>query len=98
MTYEQREAQKKTATKLLSEATHMEGRAHAMFLRIEAHYHRNTKAPSLAIYASHWLWASQRDIPADALQLLLGWFPFPRRPKIQMGYSDSDSYGKPSYA
>ena len=97
MNYREREEHKEAARKLLSAASTAEQRASAVFMLIEAYFHRNGAAPSLEVYASHWLWATPHSIPADALHLLLQRFPFPRHPKIQPGYSDWGSYGQPGY-
>ncbi len=97
MSYGDREEHKDLARKLLSEATSAEGRARAVFMLIQAYFHRNTDAPSFEAYASHWLLAAQGAIPGDALRLLLRRFPFPKRPSIQSGYTDWGSYGRPGY-
>jgi len=61
---------------------------------IEAHYHRNPKAPSLEIYASHWLWARTGKIDEKVMNLLISQYPLPTKPKIEHGYTDWNGYGK----
>jgi hypothetical protein len=72
-------------------------RARGLFEIIESHFYMNSKAPSLATYASHWLWANQGRYDRRVVDLLVARYPLPSRPRIQRGYSDWDSYGKPNY-
>lgn len=64
---------------------------------IEAHHDRNPDAPAFNLYASHWLWAAQGQYDKEGLDLLIARFSLPSRPRIQCGYSDWNSYGKPEY-
>jgi len=64
---------------------------------IEAHHDRNPDAPTFNLYASHWLWAAQGQYEKEVLDLLIAQFPLPSHPRIQHGYSDWNSYGKPEY-
>jgi hypothetical protein len=72
-------------------------RARGLFTIIESHFYRNSKAPSLATYASHWLLANQGRYDSEIVDLLVARYPLPSRPRIQRGYSDWDSHGKPEY-
>jgi len=73
-------------------------RARGVFAVIESHFYRNSKAQSLAAYASHWLWANHHRYDKQVMVLLIEQFPLPGHPRIQRGYSDWDSYGNPLYA
>jgi hypothetical protein len=72
-------------------------RARGLFTVIESNFYENSKAPSVATYASHWLWANQGRYDSKVVDLLIARYPLPSRPRIQRGYSDWDSYGKPEY-
>lgn len=97
MNFAEREAQKDAARKLLSAATNTGQQAEAIELLAEAYYYRNTDAPSRATYIAHFLAASGRNFPAEAVRLLQRRFRAPRRLKIQPGYSDWNSFGRPEY-
>lgn len=97
MNHTDREEQKEMARRILSEAMTTAQRAYAVRLLIEAYYYRNTDSPSFETYAAHFLYANAQDFPADAVRVLESNFGRPRRPKIQPGYSDWNSYGQPGY-
>ena len=92
MNYTDREQQKEMARRMLSEATTTAQRAYALRLLIEAYYYRNTDSPSFETYAAHFLWANSKEFPEDAVRILQSSFGQPRRPRIQPGYSDWNSY------
>lgn len=58
MDYAERESHKSAGWELYRSGSTVEVRARGLMMIIEAHYFRNPEAPSLAEYASHWLWAS----------------------------------------
>lgn len=97
MDYEEREQQKAKGWSLYESGGTPAERARGLFMVIEAHFLRNSEAPSLATYASHWLWASQGDFDREVMNVLIARHPLPSRPRIQRGYSDWDSYGDPNY-
>jgi hypothetical protein len=97
MNYKEREQYKKEGWELYHHGDSVAERARGLFMIIEAHFYRNPKAPSLETYASHWLWANQGDFAPELMDLLIARYPPPRRPRIQPGYSDWDSYGNPNY-
>jgi hypothetical protein len=95
--YEGREKEKAKGWALYNNNGTPEERAKGLMMVIQAHFFRNPKAPSLAVYASHWLWASQGDHDSEVMNLLISRYPLPSVPRIQRGYSDWDSYGDPLY-
>jgi len=97
MEYEEREGQKRAGWNLYEHGKTAADRARGLSRIIEAHFHRNPKAPSLSTYASHWLWANQVRYDPEVMDLLVAKYPLPSHPRIQPGYSDWDSYGDPNY-
>jgi len=97
MDYAEREYQKDMGRELYKSGATPEVRARGLMMVIEANYYRNPEAPSLAEYASHWLWASSGEFDREVMDLLVTKYPPPEHPRIKHGYSDWDSYGNPSY-
>ena len=97
LNYEKLEEQKAKGWNLYHESKQPSERADGLFMVMEAHYLRNPKAPSLVVYASHWLWASQDQYDKEVLNILIARYPLPRIPQIQPGYSDWGSYGGSCY-
>ena len=97
MNYAEREELKDEARQMLETATTAAQKAHAVELAAEAYYHRNTDAPSREVYIAHFLTANASDYPPEAVRLLQQRFPAPGKLRIQPGYSDWNSFGKPGY-
>jgi hypothetical protein len=97
MNMEEREEHKRAGRELYEKGASPAERAKGLFMIIEAHFARNEDAPSLEVYASHWLWAQKGRHDKKVLDLLITRYPLPKRPRIQSGYSDWDSYGKSNY-
>jgi hypothetical protein len=93
----EREQFKKDAWRLYHNGKTISEKARGLMMIIEAHHDRNSDAPDLDLYASHWLWAARGDYDKDVLEMLIAQFPLPSRPRIQRGYSDWNSYGRPEY-
>jgi hypothetical protein len=97
MGFAERELQKSMGLELYLSGSTPEERAKGLMMVIEAHYFRNPAAPSLAEYASHWLWASEGQYDRDVMGQLIANYPSPEHPRIQRGYSDWDSFGNLAY-
>jgi len=97
MDYPERERQKETGWELYSLGETAEIKARGLMMVVQAHFFRNPKAPNLAEYASHWLWASEGKYDGNVWDLLIAKYPLPDRPRIKRGYSDWDSFGDPTY-
>ena len=105
MEWGEREKHKNEGWQLYSSGSSASERARGLFMVIEAHWLREPKAPDLATYASHWLWAMQQDRDGLGLghwdqevkDLLTARYPPPSQPRIAPGYSSWDSYGDPRY-
>jgi hypothetical protein len=97
MKYADREEFKKAANGLIDCAQTPEARVEGYVMLIEAHFHRNPEAPDFPTYASHWIAASEAEIVADTLDLLLLRFPRPSVRMIETGYSNWNSFGDPTY-
>lgn len=94
----EREELKESAWGLIKGAETPEARAEGYLMLIEAHFHRNPKAPNFPVYASHWLAASEGEIDVETFSLLKARFSAPHgRRMIADGYSDWGSYGNPGY-
>ncbi len=97
MEYEEREQHKTKGRSLYESKCLPAERARGLLMIIRAHFERNPKAKSLATYASHWLWANQSRYDREVIDFLVARYPLPIHPRIQLGYSDWDSYGKLNY-
>ncbi|MHC1766131.1 MAG: hypothetical protein AB9869_17825 [Verrucomicrobiia bacterium] len=97
MTHEEQERQKSEGWKIYETGNSTAERARGLFMVIEAHFCRNPKAPDLATYAGHWLWANEDRFDRTVVDLLFARYRKPNRPRIQRGYSDWGSYGDPGY-
>lgn len=91
MNYEEREQHKRNGWKLYHRSDSVAEKARGLFMIIEAHFHRSTKAPSLAAYASHWLWANQGGYEHEVIDFLIARYPLPEHPRIRPGSSYWDS-------
>lgn len=97
MDFAERESQKSIGMELYEGGNTPDVKARGLMMVIEAYFHRNPQAPSLSEYASHWLWASAGEYDHETMELLTTRYPRPEYPRIQLGYSDWDSFGDPSY-
>lgn len=97
MEFEEREELKEAARSLIRLAKSDSQRRKGYLMLIEGYYLRNPDAPDFETYASNWLEASRHDLGFKVSAMLRTGFPTCTLPRIQVGYSDWNSFGKATY-
>jgi hypothetical protein len=97
MDYHEREKLKRQGHEVYRHGHSKSERAQGLFMIIEGYFYGNLESPSFSEYAAHWLCASAGKYDEEAMASLVRRFPKPKRLRIQPGFSDWDSFGKPNY-